>query len=468
MSDRELTGQSPMKLANDTMSSLPADIARPRYDRTALKAGIVHVGLGNFHRAHQAWYLHRLMQQGLALDWAIIGAGMRPYDAAMRDKLLEQDCLTTLIELDPAGASAEVVGSMIDYLPVEDGNAPLIAAMANPRIRIVAMTVTEGGYYIDPAEGTFDARHPDIRHDAANPETPRTVFGAIIAALKQRRADGTGPFTVQSCDNLQGNGAITRSAVLGLARLSAPDLADWIDLNCSFPNSMVDCIVPATGEKEIALARRFGLDDAAPVTHENYRQWVIEDKFCAGRPEWERVGAIVTDQVHDFETMKIRILNAGHQVIANPGELLSLETIADCMSHPVIRPMFLKIEREEIAPYVKPVPGMTPDAYVDLIESRFAFEGAEVEELIALGEEAVENSNQLYAFTRVVKTGFDFKDRIEMIEMLWDVACADGEIHDFEANLVRRVAGLIHVSDRDSGAARKRALARMGGSGAAQ
>ena len=372
MSDRELTGQSPMKLANDTLSSLPADIARPRYDRTALKAGIVHVGLGNFHRAHQAWYLHRLMQQGLALDWAIIGAGMRPYDAAMRDKLLEQDCLTTLIELDPAGASAEVVGSMIDYLPVEDGNAPLIAAMANPRIRIVAMTVTEGGYYIDPAEGTFDARHPDIRHDAANPETPRTVFGAIIAALKQRRADGTGPFTVQSCDNLQGNGAITRSAVLGLARLSAPDLADWIDLNCSFPNSMVDCIVPATGEKEIALARRFGLDDAAPVTHENYRQWVIEDKFCAGRPEWERVGAIVTDQVHDFETMKIRILNAGHQVIANPGELLSLETIADCMSHPVIRPMFLKIEREEIAPYVKPVPGMTPDAYVDLIESRFA------------------------------------------------------------------------------------------------
>ncbi|GAB5460660.1 mannitol dehydrogenase family protein [Hoeflea alexandrii] len=365
-------GQSPLKLANATLANLPDPVQRPLYDRSALSPGIVHVGLGNFHRAHQAWYLHRLMQQGHALDWAIIGAGVRSYDAAMRERLVAQDCLTTLIELDPAGTSAEVVGSMIDYLSIEDGNGPLIAAMAEPQIRIVALTITEGGYFIDPGTGAFDSSHPDIRHDADHPAAPRTAFGAIIAALKLRRHNGHGPFTVQSCDNLQGNGTITRRTVLGLARLSDPGLAEWIDTHCSFPNSMVDCIVPATGPKEISLARQLGIADAAPVTHENYRQWVMEDDFCAGRPDWDRVGAIFTADVHDFETMKIRILNAGHQVLANAGELLSVETIADCMAHPVLSAFFTKVQRQEIAPYVRPVPGMDPAGYVELIERRFS------------------------------------------------------------------------------------------------
>ena len=172
-------------LSNATLGDL--DIARPTYDRSALTPGIVHIGVGNFHRAHQAWYLHRLMQDGQAHDWAILGAGVRPYDAAMREKLLAQDCLTTLIELDPAQTSAEVVGSMIDYLPIEEGNGALIRAMADPAIRIVGLTVTESGYYIDPVSKGFDAAHADIVHDAANPETPRTAFGAIVAALRLRR-----------------------------------------------------------------------------------------------------------------------------------------------------------------------------------------------------------------------------------------------------------------------------------------
>jgi mannitol 2-dehydrogenase len=359
-----------ISLSNATLDQL--SVEHPRYDRTALSPGIVHIGVGNFHRAHQAWYLHRLMQAGEAHDWAIIGAGVRPYDAAMREKLLAQDCLTTLVELDPETVSAEVVGSMIDYLPIEEGNAPLIVQMADPAIRIVAMTVTESGYYIDPVSKGFDAAHPDLLHDAAHPNTPRTAFGALVAALKLRRAAGHAPFTGLSCDNLQGNGDILRQTVVSLARLSDPDLAAWIDGNATFPNSMVDCIAPVTGPKELALAHNFGIKDAAVVTHEAFRQWVIEDKFCAGRPAWDTVGVTFSDDVHAFETMKIRILNAGHQVIANVGETLSIETIAGCMAHPAIRNFFGKVERDEIAPTVAPVPGKTPAAYVDLIEARFS------------------------------------------------------------------------------------------------
>lgn len=361
-----------IRLSSSTLSRLPDGVARPSYDRARLKPGIVHIGVGNFHRAHQSWYLHRLLEAGRGLDWAIVGAGVRPYDAQMREKMKAQDYLATLIELDPSGSSAEVVGSMIDYVPIEEGNGPLIAQMAEPSIRIVSLTVTEGGYYIDPATKGFDASHADIRHDAENGEKPRTAFGAIIAALRRRRDRGTGPFTCQSCDNLQGNGEVLRQTVVSLARLSDPGLAAWIDAEAAFPNSMVDCIVPATGPKERALAEQFGILDEVPVTHENFRQWVIEDRFCAGRPEWELAGATFSDRVHDYETMKIRILNGGHQVIADVGEVLGVDTIAGCMAHPSIASLFRKVEQEEIAPHVQPVPGMTPSAYIELIERRFA------------------------------------------------------------------------------------------------
>ena len=361
-----------IRLSDATLRDLPEAVARPTYDRAALTPGIVHIGLGNFHRAHQAWYLHRLLQLGRDRDWAIIGAGVRPFDAAQREKLLAQDCLSTLIELDPSGTSAEVVGSMVDYLPVEEGHAALIRRMTDPAIRIVALTVTEGGYYIDPATKGFDAEHPDMRHDAANPDRPRTAFGAMVAALRIRRDRGVGPFTGLSCDNLQGNGKVLRRTVVSLARASDPGLAGWIDASCTFPNSMVDCIVPATGPRELALARGFGIDDAVPVTHENFRQWVIEDDFCAGRPDWDRVGATFSDRVHGYEAMKLRMLNAGHQVLANPGELLSVETISGCMAHPRIHAQFHRVELEEIAPHVEPVPDATPEAYLDLLVRRFS------------------------------------------------------------------------------------------------
>ncbi|MGV6848796.1 MAG: mannitol dehydrogenase family protein [Marinibacterium sp.] len=360
-------------LSDAALARLPRSIARPVYDRKALRPGIVHIGVGNFHRAHQAWYLHRLMQAGEAMDWAIIGAGIRAYDAEMREKLLAQDCLTTLIELAPDGSrAAEIVGAMIDYLPVEDSNAALVARMADPAIRIVALTVTEGGYFIDPASKEFDAGHADIRHDVAYPDRPRTAFGAMVAALRLRRDAGLAPFTGMSCDNLMGNGQVLRKVVVSLARMTDPELADWIDSEGAFPNSMVDCIVPATGDNERALARSLGIDDAVPVTHEDFRQWVIEDRFCAGRPDWDKAGAVFSDRVHDYEVMKLRILNAGHQILANAGEVLSVDTISQCMAHPLIRDFFHKVERDEIVPHVAAVPDMAPAQYVDLIARRFA------------------------------------------------------------------------------------------------
>ena len=412
-----------MKLNLENLTHLPADVRRPKYQRDDLTAGIVHIGLGNFHRAHQAWYLHRLMDQGLAFDWAILGAGVRPGDAVQREKMLAQDCLTTLIELDPSGKSAEVTGAMVGYIAVAADNGPLIAQMTQPGIRIVALTVTEGGYYV-AADGGFDAGHSDIQHDVEHSNAPKTAFGAMIAALKLRRASGAGPFTCQSCDNLQGNGDILRQTILGLATLSDPDLASWIDEHVTFPNGMVDCIAPATGPTELALARRFGIEDEVPVTHENFRQWVIEDKFCAGRPDWDKVGATFTDDVHAYEAMKLRQLNAGHQIIATPGELLSVDTIAGTMANPAIKALFRKVEIEEIVPHVDAVTGMTPLAYVDLIEGRFA--NPEIHDTTR--RVAFDGSSRHPGFLHPILNDALAKDApidgLTLIEALWARMCA--------------------------------------------
>ena len=354
------------------MTATPA-FTLPAYDRGRLTPGIVHIGLGNFHRAHMAVYLDDLFARGEGMDWAIIGAGVRAQDAAMRDALLAQDCLSTVIELDPAGKTARRIGAMIDFLPVSPDNAPLIAAMSRPEIRIVSLTVTEGGYFVDPATGRFDPTHPDIVSDARRPDHPVTAFGAILAALRARRAAGVPAFTVMSCDNLPGNGAVTRAAVAGLARLSDPALADWVEATVAFPNGMVDRITPATGPRERAMAASFGLaDDPVPVTCEPFRQWVLEDHFPAGRPPLEKVGVTFTPHVHAYEAMKIRILNGGHAIIAYPGGLMDIEYVHEAMAEPLIAGFLDKVEREEIIPIVPPVPDTDLNGYYDLIRDRFS------------------------------------------------------------------------------------------------
>ena len=344
--------------------------ALPAYNRKTLTPGIVHIGLGNFHRAHMAVYLDDLFALGEDHDWAILGAGVRAPDSAMRDALLAQDCLSTVIELDPKGKTARRVGAMVDFLPVQPDNAALIAAMSRPEIRIVSLTVTEGGYFINAATGAFDPDAPEIKADAANPH--RTAFGAIIAALRARRAAGLPPFTVMSCDNLPGNGHVTAAAVTGLARLSDPAFADWITTNVAFPNGMVDRITPATGPHERALAASFGLDDPVPVTCEPFRQWVVEDNFPQGRPALEKVGVTFTPHVHAYEMMKIRILNGGHATIAYPGGLMGIEYVHQALAHPLILGFLNKVETEEIIPYVPPVPTTDITAYYRLIVQRFS------------------------------------------------------------------------------------------------
>jgi len=361
-----------MTLSNAALSTLPATIAQPGYDRAGLTPGIVHVGCGNFHRAHMAVYLDDLFALGEGHDWAILGAGVREGDARMREVLAAQDYLSSVIELAPGAHSARVIGAMTGFVPVEPGNASLITAMADPAIRIVSLTVTEGGYYIDPKTNTFSPAHPDILHDAANPDRPETVFGAIVAALRARRAAGVQPFTVMCCDNVPHNGHVTRDAVVGLAMLQDAELAGWIAGAVAFPNSMVDRITPATGPREREMAAAFGLDDAAPVTCEPFRQWVMEDNFPAGRPALEKVGVTFTPHVDRFETMKIRILNGGHAIIAYPAGLMDIHFVHEAMQEPLVSAFLSRILSAEVIPVVPPVPGQDLGDYKALIVERFA------------------------------------------------------------------------------------------------
>ena len=361
-----------IKLSVQTLSQLPEKVARPKYRQSDLTAGILHFGVGNFHRAHQAVYLDDLFNSGLDHDWGLVGAGVFAGEKALRDKLAGQDFLTTVVEQDSGHMEARVTSAMIDFVTPGDG-AAIAEKLADPAIRIVSMTITEGGYFIDPASGTFNPGHPDIAADARNPDSPKTVFGLIIAGLKRRRADKTAPFTVMSCDNIPHNGHVASDAVIGLARLADTELAGWIEANVAFPNGMVDRITPATSDRERAvLADDFGVEDNWPVFCEPFRQWVLEDNFPTGRPALEKVGVQFVEDVSPFELMKIRILNGGHATIAYPAGLMDIHFVHDAMQEPLVRGFLEKLEREEIIPTVPPVPGVVLDEYYELIDRRFS------------------------------------------------------------------------------------------------
>ena len=360
-------------LSAATLGKINPEVSTPSYRHEQLTAGIIHIGVGNFHRAHQSMYMHQLFEMGVDHDWAIIGAGVKHYDEAMRVKLESQDWLSTIVELDPGKLTARVTGAMTDFIEINPQS--IIDAMIQPNIRIVSLTVTEGGYYVDAETGSFEFTHPEVVADINNPASPKTVFGVIVAALLKRKANGTPPFTVMTCDNLPENGHVARQAVLGLAECHGQEAHSWIAEHVAFPNSMVDCITPATGEREIGIVKdTFGIDDKAPVVCEPFHQWVLEDKFTNGRPALEKVGVEFVDDVAPYELMKLRILNGGHASIAYLAGLLDIYYVHDAMNNPLVANYLNKLEHDEIIPTLTNIPGVSFQTYYNTIVERFSNE----------------------------------------------------------------------------------------------
>jgi mannitol 2-dehydrogenase len=361
------------RLSLATLGQLGPSVDIPGYKSDELSPGIVHIGVGNFHRAHQAAYLDELFERGLDHDWAIIGTGVRESDAEMGRDLAAQDFLTTVVTQEAERSQARITGAMIDFVAPGD-SAAIIERLIDPRTRVVSLTVTEGGYYIDPATQAFDPGHPDIVTDAADRLTsPKTAFGLIAAGLLRRRAAGLPPFTVMSCDNLPGNGHVTADAVAGLVNLIDRADARWIRDSVAFPNGMVDRITPATSERERQTLRDdFGVEDSRPVFCEDFRQWVLEDHFPAGRPRLEKVGVQFVADVAPFELMKIRILNGGHAAIAYPAGLLDIHFVHEAMQDAQIARFLSALLDDEVIPVVPPVPDTDLADYKRTIERRFA------------------------------------------------------------------------------------------------
>ena len=363
-----------MKLNRRNLDNLTPKVAKPTYLDSDTQHGIAHFGVGGFHRAHQAFYTDALMDQGRDLDWSICGIGLRPEDRKVRDDLAGQDYLYTLFELgDSDDTQSRIIGSISDMLLAEDSIQAVIDKLASPHIRIVSLTITEGGYCIDDSNGEFMAHLPQIQQDLAQPHAPRTVFGVLCAALAQRRANHTPAFTVMSCDNLSHNGNVARKALLAFAALSNPDLHDWIAANVSFPNAMVDRITPMTSNAHrLQLHDQLGIDDAWPVVCEPFIQWVLEDKFSNGRPAWETVGVQLTDDVTPYEEMKIKLLNGSHLALTYLGFLKGYRFVHDTMNDPLFVAYMRAYMDKDVTPQLAPVPGIDLTAYKNTLVQRFS------------------------------------------------------------------------------------------------
>lgn len=356
------------RLSASTLAGLPASVRRPAYDRAALKAGIVHLGLGAFARGHLAEYTEDALEKRFGA-WGIVGASLQRPD--QRDRLKPQDGLYTLLKLAPTGPELRVIGSVLDVLVAPESPSALITRLAAPETHIVSLTVTEKGYCHDPATGRLKADHPDIVHDLANPHAPRSAVGILVAGLKARRDAGLGPFTALCCDNLPSNGHVLRGLVRDFAALTDDKLSAWIETNGAFPATMVDRIVPATTDADIAeVARLIGAEDAAPVIGEPFRQWAIEDVFANGRPDWHEVGAQMVSEVAPFEFMKLRMLNGAHSSLAYLGYLAGHETVAEASGDPVLA-RFLQGLWSEIMPTVPAPQGVVLADYAKALLVRF-------------------------------------------------------------------------------------------------
>ena len=364
----------PVQLNRANLSRLPPEIRVPRYDPAAVRPGIVHLGLGNFHRAHMARYTHDLMQKRPdTLAFGIVGAGLLANDKRMRDSLGPQDNLYTLVERSFEDETVSVIGALADVVFAGESSAALLDMIDQPGIRIVSLTVTENGYCLNRSTKRLDPEHELVRKDLAQPGQPASAIGIVTEALRRRRDAGQPAFTALSCDNIQHNGDVLKQAVLDLARLREPALADWIAEHVVFPSTMVDRITPVTAAADTeALAETHGIIDAWPVFSEAFTQWVIEDRFPQGRPAWEEVGAQFVDDVAPYEFMKLRLLNGSHLAVSGLGRLAGYVTIDESMADPLITRMMQALMDRETEPTLRPVPGIDLPTYKRTLVERFA------------------------------------------------------------------------------------------------
>ena len=361
------------KLNEKNLQLLGPRVRVPSYDRRQVGQNITHIGVGGFHRAHQAVYADDLLHLGVENEWGLCGVGLLKHDARIRDVLREQDFLYTVVERGARGENARIIGSIVNFLYAPGNAQEVIDKMTSPDCRIVSLTITEGGYYVHQGTGEFDAQHPDIQHDLAHPDEPTCSFGYLLEALSRRRTRGMPPFTVMSCDNLQGNGDVMKKMLLAFAELRDPKLHNWLTENCPFPNSMVDRITPATTDEHRALVReKFSIDDGWPVMCEPFKQWVIEDHFPLGRPAWEKVGAQMTSDVLPYEKMKLRLLNASHQAMCYIGMLLGYEFAHEAMGDAQISKLVETMMEVEVTPLLPAVPGVDLTEYKRTLIERFA------------------------------------------------------------------------------------------------
>jgi mannitol 2-dehydrogenase len=362
------------QLSEATIKDVAQGVSTPNYDRSSLKAGIVHFGVGGFHRAHMAMTIDRLLNAGLAQEWAICGVGLLEHDRRMRDVMAEQDCLYTLVLKHPDGRrESSIIGSIIEYIFAPDDPKVLLEKLANPDTKIVSLTITEGGYNFDRVTGEFMADTPAVAADLVEGAVPSTAFGFIIEGLRLRRERGMAPFTVQSCDNIQANGDVAKKMFTTYAKIKDAELGSWVEANVHFPNSMVDRITPVTSAEDISEVPTItGLEDKWPVVAEPFFQWVIDDEFSLGRPELEKADVQMVEDVMPYELMKLRLLNASHQGLTYFGYLSGYRYAHEATNDPAIAKLLLNYMEQEATPTLLPVPGVDLDAYRHMLIERFS------------------------------------------------------------------------------------------------
>lgn len=361
------------QLNTENLSKISESITVPTYDRTKVKTGIVHVGIGGFHRSHEAFYTDQLLHDPSASDWGICGIALLEFDTKIYQTLKDQNGLYTLIVKELDGTqTTRVIGSIVEYLYAPENTLAVIEKMASPEVKIISLTITEGGYNYNEATKEFDFNTPSIQHDLEHADAPKTIFGYLTQALKLRKERGLKGCTIQSCDNIQGNGHMTKRMLLSYVSKAVPELVEWIESHVSFPNAMVDRITPATAPSDIInLKETTGVEDAWPVVCEPFKQWVIEDDFIEGRPAWETVGAQFVENVEPYEKMKLSLLNAGHSVLGILGALIGYDTIDESVSNIHISTFLHNYMDIEVTTTLGDLEGINLKEYKDSLIERF-------------------------------------------------------------------------------------------------